>query len=327
MVQIGSAPRRVLVTGASGFVGRALTAALDGAGCDWIAATRRLSPDLGSRQVVVGDIGPDTDWRSALQDVDCVVHLAARTHVLDERSSDPLAAYRRINLDGTRVLAQQAAAAGVRRLVFLSSVKVNGEATTTRPYREDDTPRPLDGYGLSKHEAEVALRAISADTALETVILRPPLVYGPGVKGNFLRLMRLVERGVPLPLASIRNRRSLIGVSNLADAIVLCTVAPAAAGKTFLVSDGEDISTPGLIVGIARAMGTKPRLWPCPPPLIKFGAAMLGKGGAAMRLCGSLQIDASRIRRELGWQPRCSLDQGLTATAQWYHRAQSKLTP
>jgi len=323
VVQINGANRRILVTGAGGFVGRALTAALDDAGLDWAAATRRPSPVLGDRQIVVGDIGADTDWRTALRGIDCVIHLAARTHVLDERSSDPLAAYRSINLAGTATLAQQAAVAGVRRLVFLSSIKVNGEATTARPYTEDDTPRPEDAYGISKHEAEEALQRIGTDTGLETVVLRPPLVYGPGVKGNFLRLLRLVERGIPLPLASIDNRRSLIGVANLADAIVNCIDTPAAAGKTWLLSDGDDVSTPELITRLARAMGRTPRLLPCPVALLKFGAGLLGKRAVAMRLTGSLQIDSSRIRRELGWQPRYSLDQGLNATVQWYHRGQN----
>lgn len=323
MVQINGANRRILVTGAGGFVGRALTAALDSAGRDWIAATRKPSPAPGDRQIVVGDIGAETDWRAALQGIDCVVHLAARTHVIDERSSDPLAAYRSINLSGTTALAQQTAAAGVRRLVFLSSIKVNGEATTARPYTEDDTPRPEDAYGISKLEAEDALRRIGADSGLETVVLRPPLVYGPGVKGNFLRLLGLVERGTPLPLASIDNRRSLIGVANLADAIVSCIDAPAAAGKTYLLSDGDDVSTPELITRLARAMGRTPRLLPCPVALLRLGAALLGKRAVAMRLTGSLQVDGSRIRRELGWQPRYSLDQGLNATVQWYHQGQN----
>jgi len=323
VVQINGANRRILVTGASGFVGRALTAALDDGSRDWIAATRSPSPILGNRHIVVGDIGPDTDWRAALQDIDCVVHLAARTHVLDERSSDPLAAYRSINLFGTAALAQQAAAAGVRRLVFLSSIKVNGEATTAHPYTEEDAPQPEDAYGITKLEAEDALRRIAADTGLETVVLRPPLVYGPGVKGNFLRLLRLIERGIPLPLASINNRRSLIGVNNLAEAIINCIDAPAATGKTYLVSDGEDVSTPELITRLARAMDRTPRLLSCPAALLNLGATLLGKRGVAMRLTGSLQVDSNRIRRELGWQPRYSLDQGLNATVQWYHQGQN----
>lgn len=323
MVQISKAPRRILVTGASGFVGQALTAALASAGYQWIAATRRPPPAPDSPHVVVGDIGPGTDWRAALQDIDCVVHLAARTHVLDDRSSDPYAAYRHINVLGTTTLAQQAAAAGVRRLIFLSSIKVNGEATTTHPYTENDTPQPEDAYGVSKLEAEEALKRIGTDTGLETVVLRPPLVYGPGVKGNFLRLLRLIERGMPLPLSSINNRRSLVGVANLADAIIASIAPPLAAGKTYLVSDGEDISTPRLISRLAHAMGMTPHLLPCPPALLNAGAALCSKRAVAARLTGSLQIDNSRIRHDLGWQPRYSLDQGLKSTAQWYHQGQN----
>jgi len=323
VVQIGSAPRRILVTGASGFVGRALTAALDSSCYQWIAATRHPPPSADSRFVVVGDIGPGTDWRAALQDIDCVVHLAARTHVLDDHSSDPYAAYRHINVLGTTALAQQASTAGVRRLIFLSSIKVNGEATAGRPYTENDTPQPEDAYGVSKLEAEEALKRIGTDTGLETVVLRPPLVYGPGVKGNFLRLLRLIERGIPLPLASVNNRRSLVGVANLADAISACIMPPVAAGKTYLVSDGEDISTPQLITRLASAMSVTPHLLSCPPILLHSGAALLGKRAVAARLTGSLQVDSGRIRRELGWQPRYSLDQGLKSTAQWYHQDQN----
>lgn len=322
MVKIGDGQRRILITGAGGFVGRALTAALDSAGRDWIAATRRPSEQFESHQTIVGDIGANTDWSAAMHDVDCVIHLAARTHVLHDDSADPLAAYREINVHGTTALARQAVTAGVRRLVFLSSIKVNGEATATQPFTEADTPRPEDAYGLTKLEAEDALRQIAAETGLETVVLRPPLVYGPGVKGNFLRLLGLVERGVPLPFASIRNRRSLVYVGNLADAIVACIDAPTARGKTYLVSDGEDWSTPQLITGIAAAMGKPPKLWPCPVPLLNLGASMLGRQAEALRLTGSLQIDAGSLRHDLGWSPRYSPDQGLTETVQWYHQRQ-----
>lgn len=323
MVQISSAPRRILITGASGFVGQALTAALDKGGYDWIAATRNRTSAADHRHVFIGDIGPDTEWHAALHGIDCVVHLAARTHVLDDRSSDPYAAYRHINVLGTETLAEQAVAAGVRRLILLSSIKVNGEATTAHPYTETDRPQPEDAYGVSKLEAEKVLQRIGANTGLETVVLRPPLVYGPGVKGNFLRLLRLVSRGIPLPLASINNRRSLIGVANLADAIIAGILSPVAAGKTYLVSDGEDISTPQLISKLACAMGVTPHLLPCPPVLLNAGAALMGKRAVAARLTGSLQIDSGRIRKELGWQPRYSLDQGLKSTAQWYHQGQN----
>ena len=313
----------VLVSGATGFVGRALVAALRAQQRQVRCALRETAPDNAGNDFIVGDIGPDTDWQPALRGIDCVVHLAARTHVLRESAADPLRAYRHINVGGTRRLAQQAAAAGVRRFVFLSSIKVNGESTSEHPFTANDAPQPLDAYGISKREAEDVLRQIGADTSMEIVILRPPLVYGPGVKGNFLRLLQAVERGTPLPLASIENRRSLVYVGNLVDAIITCIDAPAAAGKTWLVSDGEDVSTPALIRKLAAALELSPRLLPCPPALLHFSAALLGKRAAAMRLTGSLAVDGSALRQAIGWQPRYSLDQGLKATAQWYHQSQN----
>ena len=320
MVQI-SKPR-TLVTGASGFIGRALCRELRATSHHCIAALRKPAPFEGE-QVIVGDIGPDTDWRPALQGIGCIVHLAARTHVLNERSADPLAVYRQINVEATRRLAQQAAAARVQRFVFLSSIKVNGESTGEHPFSPNDAPQPQDAYGISKREAEDVLRQIGTETGMEIVILRPPLVYGPGVKGNFLRLLQAVAQGVPLPLASIKNRRSLVYVGNLVDAIITCMDSSAAAGKTFLVSDGEDVSTPALIRKLAAALGRPPRLLPCPPVLLHFAAALLGKRAAAMRLTGSLAVDSSALRQELGWQPRYSLDQGLNATGRWYHQGQN----
>lgn len=313
----------VLVTGATGFVGQALVTALRAQQRHVRRVLRIPAAGNVADDIIVGDIGPNTGWQPALQGIDCVVHLAARTHVLNEHSADPLVAYRQINVAATRRLAQQAAAAGVRRFVFMSSIKVNGESTGEHPFSANDAPQPLDAYGISKREAEDVLRQIGADTGMEIVILRPPLVYGPGVKGNFLRLLQTVARGTPLPLASINNRRSLVYVGNLVDAIITCIDAPAAAGKTFLVSDGEDVSTPALISKLAAALDTKPRLLPCPPALLHFGAALLGKRAAAMRLTGSLAVDSSALRQELHWQPRYSLDQGLNATGRWYHQGQN----
>jgi len=307
----------VLVTGADGFVGGALCEALAASARQVRRAVRVARPGL-TDAVATGDIGPDTDWRSALEGVSSVVHLAARTHVLREHAPDPPAEYQRVNLDGTRRLAQMAARAGVRRLVFMSSIKVNGEATE-RPFTERDAPRPEDAYGRSKWETEQALARISAETGLEVAVLRPPLVYGPGVKGNFLRLMDLVARGTPLPLASIVNRRSLIYVGNLADAIVKAIDAPGAAGRTYLVSDGEDISTPDLVRVLAQALGVRPRLLPCPPALLQFGAALAGKRAELARLTSSLQVDSTALRRELDWRPRFTLAQGLAETARWYY--------
>jgi len=315
--------KSVLVTGATGFVGQALVTALRAQQRQISRALRISAPGNATDDIIVGDIGQETDWQPALQGVDCVVHLAARTHVLQESAADPLTTYRRINVEATRRLAQQAAAAGVRRFVFLSSIKVNGESTGEHPFTANDAPQPLDAYGISKREAEDVLRQIGANTGMDIVILRPPLVYGPGVKGNFLRLLQAVARGTPLPLASIKNGRSLVYVGNLVDAIITCIDAPAAAGKTFLVSDGEDVSTPALVRKIAAALNTKPRLLPCPPALLHFGAALLGKRAAMMRLTGSLAVDSSALRQELHWQPRYSLDQGLNATGRWYHQGQN----
>jgi nucleoside-diphosphate-sugar epimerase len=268
--------------------------------------------------IAVGDIGPATDWRAALERVDCVVHLAARTHVLRESAADPLAEYRRANVEAAARLAEQARAAGVRRLVFMSSIKVNGESTQ-RPYTEADAPQPEDAYGVSKWEAEQALARIAAGSAMELVVLRPPLVYGPRVAGNFRRLLEAVARGTPLPLASIANRRSLLYVGNLAGAALAAIDAPQAAGKTFLVSDGEDISTPELVRAIARALGVGARLLPCPVAVLGLAAALTGNRNALARLAGSLQADSAAIRRELGWRPRFTLAQGLAETARWYH--------
>ena len=315
----------LLITGATGFVGSTLMALLSGRNVR--RALRQPAIVTRPGDIVIGDITLRTDWHTALADVDCVVHLAARTHELDDHSADALAAYRRINVEATRHLALRAAAAGVRRFVFLSSIKVNGEATDVRPFTRDDTPQPLDAYGISKHEAEEVLKRIGVDTGMEIVILRPPLVYGPGVKGNFLRLLQAVARGTPLPLASISNQRSLVYVGNLVDAIIACIDAPAAAGKTWLVSDGEDVSTPVLIRKLAAALGKSARLLPCPPALLRCAATLFGKQAAVMRLTGSLVVDNSALRRELGVQPRYSLDQGLNATARWYHQGQIKGAP
>jgi len=312
--------RRILVTGASGFIGSALVPALRAAGHAARRAVRRLaeqhSPE--GETAAVGDIDETTDWTEALRDIEIVVHLAARTHVLHETASDPLAAYRRVNVEGTRRLATQAAAAGVHRLVFLSSIKVNGERTFSRPYTEDDTPQPEDAYGTTKWEAEQTLRAIGRETGLEVVILRPPLVYGPGVKGNFLRLMRLVSRGWPLPLASVRNQRSMVYVGNVVDAILTCIKAPAAAGRTYLVSDGHDLSTPDLVRALARCLGVAPRLFPFPPSFLMLAASLVGKREEAARVLGSLQVDSSRIQRELGWRAQHAVEAGITETTRWF---------
>lgn len=307
----------ILVTGASGFVGSALVKRLmaDGTSGAVLAALRRLDALMpeGLKSVQVGDLLPTTDWGAAVQQADAVVHCAARVHVMQDGANNPLEAYRQVNVQGTLNLARQAAQAGARRFVFVSSIKVNGEATRSdHPFTADDVPAPLDPYGVSKMEAEQGLREISAHTGMEVVIVRPPLVYGPGVKANFASMMRWVARGVPLPLGAIHNARSMVAVDNLVDLLDTCLKHPAAASQTFLVSDGEDISTTQLLRRTAQAMGKPALLLPVPAGLLQLGAALLGKRDVAERLCGSLQVDIGKTRQLLGWTPPLTLDQGLT---------------
>ena len=302
---------RVLVTGANGFVGRALCGALIGR-CQVRGAVRRPGEgcSLDGAELVPGSLSADFDWTDALVGVSVVVHCAARVHVMNEESADPLAEFRRVNVDGTLRLARQAAAAGVRRFVFLSSIKVNGEQTQPgEPFTADQQPNPGDPYGVSKMEAEEGLRALARETGMEVVIIRPPLVYGPGVKANFLAMMRWLKRGIPLPLAAVTgNRRSLVALDNLVDLIVTCLDHPAAANQTFLVSDGESLSTAALLRRMGEALGRPARLIPVPVRLLKLGATLLGKPGMAQRLVwfagggyrqdqGIARLDAAGQRR------------------------------
>jgi len=309
---------KILVTGASGFVGRALVAQLERVESLSVrAAVRRVPTDgpHGADTVQVGDLGAATDWRAALRDCDVVVHAAARVHAMQETASDPLALYRAVNLDGTLALAQQAADAGARRFVFLSTIKVNGEATQPgRPFRWDDVPAPRDPYGISKAEAEDALRTFAVRSGLEVVIIRPVLVYGPGVKANFRTMLRWVQRGVPLPLARAANRRSLVALENLTDLIRCSVTHPAAADRTFLVSDGEDLSTADLLRRSARAMGRSARLVSLPTSVLHTAARLVGRGALADRLLGTLQVDIADTRRRLGWAPVISVDEALRRT-------------
>lgn len=286
-------------------------------------AMRVLNPQPHDAEAVaIGNLCSETDWTVALRNVEQVVHLAARVHVMTDKNPDPLVEFRRVNVEGTAVLARQAAAAGVRRFVYLSSVKVNGEFTKPgHPFTADDLPAPEDPYGVSKYEAEQLLRQIADETGMEVVIIRPPLVYGPGVKANFESMMRWLARGVPLPLAAVtENRRSLVALDNLVDLIMTCLNHPVAANQTFLVSDGEDLSTAQLLKRMGAAMGKPARLFYMPPTLLKLGATVFNKPGIYQRLCGSLQLDITKTRQLLGWTPTVSVDEGLRRAAEGFFR-------
>lgn len=300
----------VLITGANGFVGNALCARLKAEGRKPRCAVRTQTQNENS--IAVGDIGPNTEWTKALHGIDSVIHTAARAHIMKDEVPDPLAEYRKVNVDGTLNLARQAAHAGVQRFIFISSIKVNGEQTLLgKPFTPDDPPAPEDPYGISKHEAEQGLQQLAQETGMEVVIIRPPLVYGPGVKGNFASMVRLVEKGIPLPLGAIHNKRSLVALDNLVDLIVTCIDHPAAANQVFLAGDGEDVSTTELLRGVAKAMDKTARLIPVPAGMLMLGATLLGKKAVAQRVLGSLQVDISKARNVLGWVPVVSVDDAL----------------
>ncbi|ABR89100.1 Nucleoside-diphosphate-sugar epimerases [Janthinobacterium sp. Marseille] len=306
---------QILVTGANGFVGRSLCAALRARGIPFVPAVRKKSCD---DEVAIGDLNANTDWGMALHGCDAVIHLAARVHVMNDTSSDPLAAFRAVNVDATLNLARQAIAAGVKRFVFVSSIKVNGEETGEHPYTAFDEPAPTDPYGISKLEAEIALKELAQETGLEVVIVRPPLIYGPGVRANFQRLMQLVKMGLPLPLGAINNRRSMVAVDNLHDLLILCTHHPAAVGQVFMVSDDHDVSVSQLLRMLATAMEKKSMLLPVPAALLSGAAALLGKSAVANRLLGSLQVDIKHTKTTLQWHPPVSMDVALKRTVTAY---------
>ncbi|WP_444939332.1 UDP-glucose 4-epimerase family protein [Microbulbifer sp. JMSA002] len=304
---------RVLLTGASGFIGSALLSAL---------RSKRVKVLPVYRQEVEGGlyvprIDAETDWGSTLNNIDVVIHTAARVHVMQESAVDPLAEFRKVNLEGTLQLARQAASSGVKRFIFLSSIKVNGESTTGRgPFTAEEPSNPVDPYGISKKEAEDALLALAEETGLEVVVIRPPLVYGPGVKANFQSMMRWLQKGIPLPLGSINNRRSLVSVYNLIDLITVCIEHPNARNQVFLVSDGLDMSITDLLRRLSRSLRCRALLMPVPASVLIFTLSLLGKRAVADRLCGSLQVDIGKTMNLLDWQPPVSVEEGLAKTAE-----------
>jgi nucleoside-diphosphate-sugar epimerase len=312
---------RVLVTGATGFVGKALCKKLLADGWPVVGTYRTAYSEnkipAGIKKTRVKSIGPNTDWQEALNGIDTVIHLAARVHLLEDAATDEITEYRRVNVAGTNHLAQTAAFMGVRRFIYMSSVKVYGEENTV-VYTENDIPMPTTPYAISKYEAEQLLQEINDKTDLEVVVLRPPLVYGPHVKANFLKLLKVVDMGIPLPFANVRNQRSMIFLGNLIDAIVLCIDHPKAARKTYLLSDGIDTSTPELIRKTASALGRPVRLVPFSLNLLRLLARIFDRSEALDRLLSSFSVDSSRICTELDWIPRYTMAEGLAETAEWY---------
>lgn len=309
---------KFLITGANGFVGQSLCAELLRQGQFVRIAVRSANKLTWNAEAeAVGAIDGETNWTDALRGIDVVIHLAARVHVMHDHASNPLEEFRKVNVAGTSRLARSAAASGVKRLVYVSSIKVNGEATCgEKKFTESDVASPQDPYGISKYEAEQVLHRISQETGLDVVIVRPPLVYGARVKGNFVQMLSVLAKGVPLPLASVNNRRSLIYVENLVDALIVCATHPAAAGKTYLISDGEDVSTPDLLRQLGVVMRCPARLLSCPPALLKLAGRLIGKTDQVERLLGSLQVDSGKIRRELNWLPPYTLQEGLRKTGE-----------
>ena len=326
--QFGSTQcRNILVTGAAGFIGQALCSDLAARGYQVLGALRRQAkahPKSQVQYLIVGDMQENTDWSAALEGVNFVVHLAARVHVMGDSALNPLAEYRRVNVAMTMNLARQSAKAGVKRFVFISSVKVNGENTPFgQPFTADDVPHPGDPYGVSKLEAEELLLQLARETDMEVVIIRPVLVYGPGVKANFRQMMHWLQKGIPVPLKALENQRSLLAIDNLVDLIATCVYHPAAANQIFLASDGEDVSISNLLQRTGVALGKSAWLLPVPIMVLRGGARLAGQDAVMQRLCDSLQVDISKTRRVLGWTPPVKVDDALAKTAQHFRRSNS----
>ena len=307
----------LLITGANGFIGRALISKLALQTNYFIRASVRKKTIQFPRQIEVFEnmeASGNTNWTDALRGVDIVIHLLARVHVMDEEAADPLLEFRNINVNATIALAKLAAKQGIKRFIFLSTVKVNGESTSNKPFGEFDLPHPQDAYAISKWEAEEALKKISKDTGMELVIIRSPLVYGPNVKANFLKMMQFIKRGIPLPLGAIQNKRSLISIDNLVDFITTAISHPKAAHQTFLISDDEDISTTDLLRRIGKHIGKPVRLIPLHPKILSFLFKILGRQDFGDRLLGSLEVDITKAKKLLAWSPPKTLDEGLRAT-------------
>ena len=318
----------ILLTGASGFVGHAVMLYLKDSHSVRVAVRHVNSAFPDNVEVKSAALSPDQDWTDTLKGINVVIHCAARVHIMNDDVSDPLREFRRVNVDGTLQLAKQAATMGVRRFIFISSIKVNGEHTFPgQPFRADQTPSPVDPYGISKHEAEIGLNELAKKSAMEITIIRPPLVYGPGVKANFLSMMKWLDRGLPLPLGGVTNNlRSLVALDNLVDLIKICIDHSLAANQTFLVSDGEDLSTAELLIRMGKALGHPAKLINVPPRTLIFFARLLGRPDFAQRLCGSLQVDIRKTRELLNWVPPLTTDSALRKSAEYWLRLKSGQT-
>lgn len=313
---------QLLITGSTGFVGSHLVDYLSADPTLGVHTLLRAAPrsvSASAHYSVLPDFSTIDAQHPCFVGTQVVIHLASRVHIMNDTDPDPLVAFRRVNVGHTLQLARSAAAAGVKRFVFVSSVKVNGEGTVPgQVYRETDTPHPVDPYGISKWEAEEGLKAVAAETGLEVVIIRPVLVYGPGVRANFASMMKWLRKGVPLPFGALNNKRSLVALDNLVSFIRLCSVHPAAASETFLISDGHDVSTTELLQKLGHALHRPARLLPVPSWVLTNTANLLGKRSLSQRLCGSLQVSTDKARSLLGWEPAVTVDQALNETARHF---------